>query len=85
MLQGIIYFGKPGYIHTILKGTVMLEYAKIILPKVTFSRFLFKKELLKCIRWMTPGEMKELKRWCFNMFSHQYPDILQEAFAHQGA
>lgn len=84
MLQGILYPGERGYIHTILKRTVMLEYAKAILPKVTFSRLLFKKELLKCIRWMKPGEIKELKRWCFHTFSHQYPDILQEAFSSQG-
>jgi hypothetical protein len=58
----------------------MIEYAKVILPKVSFNKLLFRKELLKCIRWMKPGELNELKRWCFNTFSQQFPDILDEAF-----
>jgi hypothetical protein len=59
----------------------MIEYAKVILPKVTFNKFLFRKELLKCISWMKPSERGELKRWCFLNFSNQYPDVLDEAFA----
>jgi hypothetical protein len=59
----------------------MIEYAKVILPKVTFSKFLFRKELLKCIGWMKPAERRELKQWCFQTFNTEYPDILEEAFA----
>lgn len=62
--------------------TAMLEYAKIILPKVTFSKFLFKKELLKCIKWMKPSERTEFKQWCFLNFNTEYSDILNEAFSH---
>jgi hypothetical protein len=61
----------------------MIEYAKVILPKVTFSKFLFRKELLKCIGWSKPAERSELKKWCFTTFSNQYPDVLEEAFANQ--
>jgi hypothetical protein len=60
----------------------MMEYAKVILPKVTFSKFLFRKELLKCLKWMKPSERNEFKSWCRHTFSHQYPDILHEAFDH---
>lgn len=61
----------------------MMEYAKTILPKVSFSRFLFRKELLKCIGWMKPAERYELKQWCTLTFSKQFPDILSEAFSGQ--
>jgi hypothetical protein len=59
----------------------MIEYAKVILPKVTFNKFLFRKELLKCINWMKPSERTELRQWCFVTFSKQYPDVLDEVFA----
>lgn len=63
----------------------MIEYAKTILPRVSFSKSLFRKELVKCIGWMTPGEMNELKRWCHGMFQKQYPDVLDEVFANVAA
>lgn len=59
----------------------MIEYAKTILPKVSFSKFLFRKELLKCIGWMKPAERSELKQWCLVTFNNQYPDVLSEAFS----
>ena len=59
----------------------MLEYSKIILPKVSFSRQLFKKELNKCINWTEPEEMSELYNWCYENFGDMYPEILEEAFA----
>ena len=43
----------------------MLEYAKDILPKVCFSRELFRKELAKCINWVGESEIKHLKEWWF--------------------
>ncbi|HOI49385.1 MAG TPA: hypothetical protein PK167_08775 [Prolixibacteraceae bacterium] len=63
----------------------MIEYAKVILPKVVFSKDLFRKELLKCIGWTKPAEMEELKRWCFENFRESFPDILNEAFANIAA
>ena len=58
----------------------MLEYAKVILPNVSFNRELFRKELAKCINWAGDSELDYLKRWCFDNFQEQYPDILIEAF-----
>jgi len=58
----------------------MLEYAKVILPKVSFSRELFRKELAKCINWVGEPEMGNLKEWCFENFRDMYPDILVSAF-----
>jgi hypothetical protein len=59
----------------------MLEYAKVILPKVSFSRELFRKELAKCINWVGDSDLGQLKKWCFENFREMYPDILTEAFA----
>lgn len=63
----------------------MLEYAKIILPKVSFSKELFSKELKKCIRWVEENQVEELRNWCFEKFSDIYPDVLSEAFANIAA
>lgn len=58
----------------------MLEYAKVILPKVSFSKELFRKELNKCIHWVEPEQIQELYKWCQENFNEMYPDVLAEAF-----
>lgn len=58
----------------------MIEYAKTILPKVTFSRELFRKELFKCIGWVEKDELGELRHWCIDNFGEIYPEVLTEAF-----
>lgn len=63
----------------------MLEYAKVILPKVSFSRKLFRKELTKCINWVGESDLNKLKQWCFENFSDMYSDILKEAFVMKAA
>jgi hypothetical protein len=59
----------------------MIEYAKTILPRISYSEGLFRKELMKCIRWSKPDELHELKRWCQRVFYKQYQEIIDEAFA----
>ena len=63
----------------------MLEYAKTILPKVSFSRELFRKELHKCIGWIERNQLQELNDWCFKNFSDKYPVILAEEFSNIAA
>jgi len=63
----------------------MIEYAKVILPKVTFSRELFRKELHKCIGWIESEKKEELQNWCEENFGEIYPDILSDAFDTQAA
>ena len=59
----------------------MVEYAKVILPKVSFSRELFRKELIKCTKWVeNPEELNELREWCQENFGEMYPEILNEVF-----
>lgn len=64
-----------------LKQIAMLEYAKVILPKMSFSRELFRKELNKCISWVEADQLQELAVWCYSKFKNLYPDVLSEAFA----
>lgn len=61
----------------------MLEYAKVILPKVSFSRELFRKELTKCINWVGDSELDQFKSWCYDNFIDMYPEILAEAFTQE--
>lgn len=59
----------------------MLDYAKIILPKVSFSKQLFRKELSKCINWVEAEELVELRDWCYDNFEDRYPDVLEDLFS----
>jgi len=63
----------------------MFEYARVILPKVSFSRELFRKELVKCINWVGDSEVNSLREWCIENFMEMYPDILTEAFKMKAA
>lgn len=63
----------------------MLEYAKIILPKVSFSRELFQKELNKCINWVDKNQIQELFEWCYENFNDQYHDIIAKEFSNVAA
>ena len=60
----------------------MLEYTKTILQKVSFSPFLFKKELKKSFRWLRKEEVIALQAWCVLTFGDVYFDIIKEAFHH---
>ena len=43
MFLSILFPMDEGYIHNVLKPEAMMEYAKVILPKVIFSKMLFRK------------------------------------------
>jgi hypothetical protein len=58
----------------------MFEYSKEILTKVSFDRNLFRKELLKAIKWLKADERKLLMIWCLTTFGHKYQDIIAQAF-----
>jgi hypothetical protein len=59
----------------------MLELAKKILKTVSFDPQLFKKELIKSLKWIRDGEeLNRFKAWCQFEFGAKYPVILQEVF-----
>jgi len=58
----------------------MLKYTEIVLLKVSFNRDLFKKELMKALKWLKQDETKVLRTWCIINFGAVYLDIINEAF-----
>lgn len=58
----------------------MLEYTKLVLRKVSFSRELFGKELRKSIKWLKKEEKLVLQSWCLITFGDIYGDVIQETF-----
>lgn len=58
----------------------MLEYSKTILQKVSFNRDLFRKELIKSMRWLRKEEIILLQIWCMVTFNDQYRDIIRDVF-----
>lgn len=65
----------------IITLTEMLEYIKTILLKVSFDKKLFEKELRKAFNVLVPEEIKQLKNWCYEMFSEMYGLILNRVFS----
>lgn len=59
---------------------VELNYAKLILAKVSFNQTLFEKELRKAIATLLPHEVKILEEWCYSHFSDMYDAVLQDCF-----
>ncbi|WP_343853920.1 hypothetical protein [Algoriphagus jejuensis] len=58
----------------------MLEYVKTILLKVSFSTYLFERELKKGIRYLVPAELEEFRDWCYASFGLSHRPILNRYF-----
>jgi hypothetical protein len=58
----------------------MLDYAKLILLKVSFSKKLFEKELRKALQLLKPAELIEFKTWCYQQFARLYRRVLKRVF-----
>jgi hypothetical protein len=58
----------------------MLDFCKNVLLKVSFSKKLFKKELMKAICWLDQKERLMLKAWCLSTFGTHYKDTIIEVF-----
>lgn len=57
----------------------MYEFSKQILQKVSFDKFLFKKELIKAIKLIKDEEIPLLKEWCMSTFTH-YRELIIDTF-----
>ncbi|WP_282015508.1 hypothetical protein [Marinifilum flexuosum] len=60
------------------KEKVMLEQTKIVLANVSFDLGLFRKELIKALKWLQPSEVAALKNWCSENFSGRFDEIATE-------
>ncbi|MCE7055111.1 hypothetical protein LZF95_10530 [Algoriphagus sp. AGSA1] len=58
----------------------MTEYVKTILQKVSFSKYLFERELRKGLRIISHTEIQEFKEWCYLMFGNIHQVILNRYF-----
>lgn len=58
----------------------MFELSKNILEKVSFDKTLFRKELMKAVRWLKPDEKMLLMVWCISTYGNQYKDVISEVF-----
>ena len=58
----------------------MIEYVKTILQKVSFSTYLFERELRKGLRLILSTEVEEFKNWCYEMFGKVHQSILNRYF-----
>lgn len=58
----------------------MLDYVKMILLKVSFSRQLFEKELRKALRHILPDDLLGFKTWCYQQFARLYRRVLKRVF-----
>ncbi len=58
----------------------MFELSKQILQKVSFDKFLFKKELSKAMKWIKPDERLLLYAWCLSTFGNMYSKEITDAF-----
>jgi hypothetical protein len=59
----------------------MLEYAKIILQKVSFDNSLFEKELRKAVADLRQDEPGKLYAWCMDFFGDMYPETIERVFS----
>jgi hypothetical protein len=58
----------------------MLDYIKMILLKVSFSKKLFEKELRKALQHVLPEDLLGFKTWCYEQFARLYRRILKRVF-----
>lgn len=58
----------------------MIEYVKTILQKVSFSTYLFERELKKGLLYLMPAEIEEFRAWCYQMFGISHQPILNRYF-----
>lgn len=59
----------------------MLDYAKMILLKVSFNKALFEKELRKALRQLQPAELPDFRAWCYQQFACLYRKVLRRVFS----
>lgn len=59
----------------------MINYVKTILQKVSFSKYLFERELKKGLKLILPSELEEFRDWCYEMFGKIHLPILNRHFA----
>ena len=58
----------------------MLEHQKLILEKVSHNKELFRKELVKSLKWLKSYEIFRLHVWLKQRFYLTHGDIIRDVF-----
>lgn len=58
----------------------MLEHQKIVIDNVSTDRYLFRKELIKSMKWLSPEEIIELKYWVKKKYWNLHEEVIKEVF-----
>ena len=58
----------------------MLELQQLTLQNLCCDKELFKKELIKSIKWLHSYEIFQLRRWLKNNYYETHGDIISEVF-----
>ena len=58
----------------------MLELQKFVLQQVCEDTRLFKKELIKSVKWLSLSEVEHLKQWLIVEYGHKHSEIINEVF-----
>jgi len=58
----------------------MLELQKFVLQRVSEDARLFKKELIKSIKWLSLPEVEILKHWVLVEYGTKHSAIINEVF-----
>jgi hypothetical protein len=58
----------------------MLRYTETILQKVSFNKELFKRELIKAVKWLQEEEVPQLKAFVVLNFGNTHYDVINEVF-----
>ena len=58
----------------------LLNYAKLILSKVSFDESLFRREIRKFLSELKGQECSLLRQWCVQEFGTVHGQLLQEEF-----
>lgn len=58
----------------------MLEHQKIVLLGVKHDKYLFRKELIKSIKWLNSFEQTQLFTWVTETFRHLHAAIIEDIF-----
>ena len=58
----------------------MLELQQMTLMNLCADKELFKKELVKSIKWLPSYEIFQLRKWLKNNYSSTHGDVISEVF-----
>ena len=59
----------------------MLDHQKYVIANVSHDKYLFRKELVKSMRWLNSNEIFELYKWVTDNYLSAHKDVIFEVFS----